>query len=78
MPLGRFLAERDGLARPQGPVGVAVEAGADAQAHLGSLADRPLVTLAFQKFGDGRAFSYARLLRDRFGFTGELARPATC
>ena len=49
-----------------------VEAGADAQAHLADLADRPLVALAFAKFADGRAFSYARLLRDRHGFRGEL------
>ena len=34
----------------QGPVGVAVEAGADAQAHLADLAGRPLVALAFAKF----------------------------
>ncbi len=34
--------------------------------------DRPLVALAFAKFADGRAFSYARLLRDRYGFKGEL------
>ena len=54
------------------PVGVAVEAGADAQAHLADLAGRPLVALAFAKFADGRAFSYARLLRDRYGFAGEL------
>ncbi len=54
------------------PVGVAVEAGADAQAHLADLASRPLVALAFAKFADGRAFSYARLLRDRYGFRGEL------
>ena len=33
---------------------------------------RPLVALAFEKFGDGRAFSYARLLRDRYGFKAEL------
>ena len=54
------------------PVGVALEAGADAQAHLAELADRPLVALAFAKFADGRSFSYARLLRDRHGFKGEL------
>ena len=51
---------------------VAVEAGADAQAHLAELAARPLVALAFAKFADGRAFSYARLLRDRHRFEGEL------
>ena len=70
--LKRWLAERETLAVRKAPVGVAVEAGADAQAHLADLAGRPLVALAFAKFADGRAFSYARLLRDRYGFAGEL------
>jgi uncharacterized protein (DUF934 family) len=70
--LKRWLAERETLAPRNAPVGVAVEAGADAQAHLPELADRPLVALAFAKFADGRAFSYARLMRDRHGFKGEL------
>jgi uncharacterized protein (DUF934 family) len=70
--LKRWLAEREALASRNSPVGVAVEAGADAQAHLAELAERPLVALAFAKFADGRAFSYARLLRDRYGFKGEL------
>jgi len=70
--LKRWLAERGALSARLSPVGVAVEAGADAQAHLADLAGRPLVALAFAKFADGRAFSYARLLRDRHGFRGEL------
>jgi uncharacterized protein (DUF934 family) len=70
--LKRWLAERDALLLRLAPVGVAVEAGADAQAHLDDLADRPLIALAFAKFADGRAFSYARLLRDRHRFRGEL------
>jgi uncharacterized protein (DUF934 family) len=70
--LRRWLAEREALVSRAEPVGVALEAGADAQAHLADLADRPLVMLAFAKFADGRAFSYARILRDRHGFRGEL------
>ena len=70
--LKRWLAERDALSSRAAPVGVALEAGADAQAHLAELANRPLVALAFAKFADGRSFSYARLLRDRHGFRGEL------
>jgi len=31
-----------------------------------------LIALEFPRFGDGRAYSYARLLRERFRFTGEL------
>ncbi len=70
--LKRWLAEGEALAARASPVGVAVDASADAQAHLAELARRPLVALAFAKFADGRAFSYARLLRDRYGFGGEL------
>jgi uncharacterized protein (DUF934 family) len=70
--LKRWLAERHALSARAAPVGVALEAGADAQAHLADLADRPLIALEFAKFADGRAFSYARLLRDRRRFRGEL------
>jgi uncharacterized protein (DUF934 family) len=31
-----------------------------------------LVVLEFPKFRDGRAFSWARMLRTRLGFTGEV------
>ena len=70
--LKRWLAERESLSARVAPVGVAVEAGADAQAHLSDLTNRPLVALAFDKFADGRSFSYARILRDRRQFRGEL------
>ncbi|HEY3621055.1 MAG TPA: DUF934 domain-containing protein [Roseiarcus sp.] len=72
VPLKRWLSQREALAARSEPVGVAVEAGADAQAHLPDLSDRPLVALAFDKFADGRSFSYARILRDRLRFQGEL------
>ena len=54
------------------PVGVAIAAGDDAVGELAEAAKRPLVALKFDKFADGRAFSYAELLRERHGFTGEL------
>ena len=31
-----------------------------------------MIALEFPKFTDGRSYSHARLLRDRYGFTGEL------
>ena len=70
--LARWLKERESLAKRAAPVGVEVAAGAQTQAALRDVADRPLVALRFDKFGDGRAFSYAILLRERYGFTGEL------
>ena len=68
----RWSAERETLASRADPVGVSIAAGKDAIDQLKEAADRPLVALSFAKFADGRAFSYAELLRERFGFTGEL------
>jgi uncharacterized protein (DUF934 family) len=68
----RWAAERDVLAVRRDPVGVSIVAGKDAVAQLQEAASRPLVVLNFAKFADGRAFSYSELLRERFGFEGEL------
>ena len=34
--------------------------------------DLPLIALEFPAFKDGRCYSHARLLRERYGYTGEL------
>lgn len=36
------------------------------------LADATRVEVSFPKFGDGRGFSIAKLLRERYGYRGEL------
>lgn len=69
---GRWRAERDVLSGRADPVGVAISPGKEAYEHLREAAERPLVALDFPKFADGRAFSLAQLLRQRFGFKGEL------
>ncbi len=68
----RWQAEKAALATRADPVGLAIAAGKDAVAALAEAARRPLVALNFDKFADGRAFSYAELLRERHGFNGEL------
>jgi len=68
----RWTQEHGTLAARADPVGVLVAAGKDASSFLAEAAKRPLVALSFAKFADGRAFSYAQLLRERHGFTGEL------
>ena len=70
--LARWRAEKEALAARSDKVGVLVSAGKDALEHIADAADRPLVALRFDKFADGRAFSYAILLRERHGFAGEL------
>ena len=68
----RWRAERDVLSTRADPVGVSIAAGKEALGQLAEAAARPLVVLTFDKFADGRAFSYAELLRERFGFACEL------
>jgi uncharacterized protein (DUF934 family) len=61
--LAQWQAQRDPLRlhSDQSP-----EAIADDVQHFA------LIALEFPKFRDGRAYSYARLLRERYGFKGEL------
>jgi uncharacterized protein (DUF934 family) len=68
----RWSLHAAALERRADPVGVAIAAGKDAVGALAEAAKRPLVALRFDKFADGRAFSYAELLRERYGFKGEL------
>jgi uncharacterized protein (DUF934 family) len=68
----RWLAEREQLAGRYAPLGLQIEPGEsidDLSADFGRFA---LIALSFPKFADGRAFSTARLLREKHGFTGEL------
>jgi uncharacterized protein (DUF934 family) len=71
--LPRFKAEREALiARNAGRLGVLIDAG-EAVEDAGADAPRfSLVMVRFPAFRDGRGFSTARLLRDRYGYTGEL------
>ncbi len=68
----RWQADKAALETRGDPIGVAIVAGKDVVGALAEAAKRPLVALRFDKFADGRAFSYAELLRERYGFKGEL------
>lgn len=68
----RLRAEREALAARPDPAGVAISPSKEALEHLYEATDRPLIALDFPKFADGRAFSLAQLLRQRFGYKGEL------
>lgn len=58
-------------ARPE-PIGIVLDSGEHPEAIADAVDDLALVALAFPTFMDGRAYSHARLLRDRYGFVGEL------
>lgn len=70
--LRRFLAERETLLARNAPLGVRLKAE-ELPAALGEDAQRlSLIVLEFPKFRDGRAFSWARMLRTRLGYRGEI------
>ena len=70
--LARFQEHGDRLLSEGRAVGVRLESHEEVEALAYDLPRLAIVALAFPKFGDGRAYSYARLLRERFGFTGEV------
>ena len=70
--LARWRKERETLSGSGCEVGVLVPNTEDVTALWPELQDRPLVAVHFPIWGDGRAFSQARVLRERFGFAGEL------
>jgi uncharacterized protein (DUF934 family) len=71
VPLSVWLAQKAQLQLRQ-DVGVWLDSDETA-AQLGEDATSlPLIAVNFPVFTDGRAFSTARLLRERYGFKGEL------
>ena len=72
VPAARFLADAAELTQRANPVGVIWPNDRDVgalESYLGKLA---LVALVFPTFKDGRAYTQARLLRERYGYRGEM------
>ena len=70
--LARFQKDRDALLARNTPIGVKLASDQNPQVLADDLSRLSLVALEFPKFRDGRAFSWARILRTRLGFTGEI------
>jgi len=58
--------------RLPGKLGVWIDANEGPEALAGDVQRFPLIAVNFPKFGDGRGYSIARLLRERYGYKGEL------
>lgn len=70
--LARFRNDRDVLLSRNAPIGIRLKAE-ETPEQLGEDVHRlSVVALEFPKFRDGRAFSWARQLRTRLRFTGEV------
>jgi uncharacterized protein (DUF934 family) len=74
--LARWQREREALdARAneaRGSIGLVLNSDQGPASIADDLTHFDLVALDFPRFQDGRAYSYARLLRERYKFTGEL------
>ena len=70
--LERFRKERDSLLARNTPIGVLLKAQESPELLGDDLGRLSVVALEFPKFRDGRAFSWARMLRTRLGFTGQI------
>lgn len=70
--LDRWREDRDRLERREGRVGVRLASDEPPELIAEDLDHLDLVALEFPAFRDGRAYSYARLLREHYGFAGEI------
>ena len=67
-----WQAQRHNLANHAGAVGVWIDSNEEIEAFVATILDLPLIAINFPKFVDGRGFSLARLLRDRYAYSGEI------
>ena len=70
--LERLRAQRRELLKRGSPFGVGLQSGEAAADIAGDISHLDLIALEFPAFTDGRAYSTARLLRERYGYMGEL------
>jgi uncharacterized protein (DUF934 family) len=68
----RFLENPEAISRRLGKTGVIWPNNRDVDDLVPHLDRLAMVALVFPTFRDGRAYSQARLLRERYGFKGEL------
>ena len=72
MSAARFLEDPEALLKRAGKVGVIWPNNRDVDDLVPYLDRLAAVALVFPTFRDGRAYSQARLLRERHGYDGEL------
>src|SRR3954463_13824486 len=72
VPAERFVGEADTLVKRTGKVGVIWPNNRDIAELVPYLGKIAVVALVFPTFRDGRAYSQARLLRERYNSRGEM------
>jgi len=70
--LAQWQEHRDVLSARKDPLGIVLHSDEKPGVIATDLDHFDIIALDFPAFRDGRAYSYARLLRDRYGYEGEL------
>jgi uncharacterized protein (DUF934 family) len=68
----RFIAEREALTPRNAPLGLILRSGETLDGLQDALERFGVIVLDIPKYTDGRSYSTARLLRERYNYTGEL------
>lgn len=71
-PLAVWQARKDELLARSATAGVWLDSSEGPEALVGDLANLAIIGVNFPKFADGRGYSTARLLRERYGYRGEI------
>ena len=72
LPLAVWLARKEEILARRQPVGVWLESSEGPETIANDLKHFAIIGVNFPKFADGRGYSIARLLRERFAYTGEI------
>ncbi len=72
LPLAVWLARKDEILARQSTLGIWLDSHEGPEAIADALAHFAVIGVNFPKFTDGRSYSSARLLRERYSYTGEI------
>jgi len=70
--LARWQTQQETLSKHEGGLGLRLTGEDPLEEIVPDLAAFSLMVLIFPAFTDGRCYSFARLLRDRYHYTGEI------
>ena len=70
--LARWQAEQESLLKDDGSLGIRLSGDDPLEEIIADLDKFELIVLNFPAFTDGRCYSFARLLRDRYNYKGEI------
>jgi len=72
LPLALWLERREDFLGYPAKIGLWLDSNEGPESIADEIERFPLIAVNFPKFGDGRGYSIARGLRERYGFEGEL------